>query len=107
MKPTELKAELLFAVFAVLPILSLVLHYLNEHRAQAPRVVGSAVVQQVYVNTLVENGGGEGLVAVWIEQDGVKRCETAAFLAKGEVRKVTVVCPGLAPKPFRVMAAAR
>jgi len=107
MKIPHLKTELFFVVVGVLSVLSPVLHFMKDHAAQAPRIAGSTVVQQVYVDTLVENDGGEGLVSVWIEQDGVKRCETMTFLTRGETRKVTVVCPGLAPKPFRVLAAAR
>lgn len=107
MKPTDLKIELLLLVFAVLPVLSLVLHYVRERDSGGVQVIESAATGPVFVEALLQNEGGERLVSVWIEQGGVKMCRTMTFLARHELRKVVFACPDLAQAPFKVMTQAR
>lgn len=107
MKIGEFKNEALFFAFAILPFAALILRYVHEPEPENPRIVETRLVEHVYVDTLLQNEGEAGLVNVWIEQGGIKMCETVAFLARGELRKITISCPDLAKIPFRVVARAQ
>ncbi|WP_234186376.1 hypothetical protein [Shinella sp. NM-101] len=100
MKIAELKAELLLLVIAVLPIVSFVLRYTAER--DVVQVIEAAFVDGYHVDALLKAEGRSGIVSVWIEQGGVRMCDTVAHLPRGEPRKVTVLCPELTPEPFKV-----
>ncbi|WLR91814.1 hypothetical protein Q9316_15195 [Shinella zoogloeoides] len=107
MKTAELKMELFILLVAVLPLATLVLHYVYKRNPDRVRIVETATTGPIYVDALLENEGGQGLVSVWLEQGGLTLCRTVTYLDRRESRRVTIACPGLTQDPFKVHAQAQ